>query len=94
LGFEEGEEIGDGDVAGEDVISNVGDMTAAIMRGRLSLPAQTAFCAESVCFVSDAKAGGSSLASKPQIAPNVYCQQAQEQILAINICSRDSLNSH
>lgn len=31
FGFEDGEDIGDGEVAGDDVVSNVGDITAAIL---------------------------------------------------------------
>jgi hypothetical protein len=48
FGFEDGEEIGDGEVAGDDVVSSVGDMTAVILKGRVS---QTSKETEYVRFV-------------------------------------------
>lgn len=92
FGFEDGEETGDGEVAG-DVVSNGGDMTAAMLKGwDVATFVEGIFVLTKIVFVG-AKAGD-SLASKPQIAPSVYKVQAQEQILLINICSRDSLNNH
>lgn len=70
FGFEDGEEIGDGEVAGDDAVSNVGDMTAVILKGGLSQPVPRTFCVEYVCLFGYAKAGD-SLASKPQIAPKM-----------------------
>ena len=36
FGLDEGEETGEGEVAGEDVVSNVGAMMAVILNGRLN----------------------------------------------------------
>jgi len=64
LGFEEGEDTGDGEVAGEAEVSSVGDMTAAMI-GTCACENRWAgqeWC-QKLCFDRWAKTGGSLPAS-------------------------------
>lgn len=87
FGFDEGDEIGEGDVAGDIVVSSVGDITAAILRpDSNSLSAEPSFYLAKV-MPKLVTAWPASL----EFTRYESLSMAQEQILGVNIYLGDSV---